>query len=402
MSRIGLFEVSHHSHILYYLSRMSGPDANQVTIFTTESIYDRIAGNYDEDELESYDWHLQRESNSLDRFFDEVEERCSREMDFLSVNTPHASGRVTSNFVDFDPDCPTLGWIYDVRRWCHNHPAILYRMAEAVHRPIRTSFPGDGGDVALEHLKPLLPPSILENFDAVNVEYPPLKRYLEREEGWTRSIHTLAPTLYEPYEADPSDGKFRVVVPGSLSTDIRDYDTVLDAFEWLFEAGGGDLSLELLGRPVGEGSRIVRRCEEFQAAGYDVSFYREWVGHEEFTEAIRRSDLILSPVRVNRPMRHPLKPDKIMGTTQGTGVIFDAIRHAKPIILPGSFNVDEIIEDITLTYDSPEHLLNLLEGLVHDETRLEDLLEAARRNSMGFSLGRQQERFQHVLDQMVR
>ena len=422
---IGLFELTWHPQNLLNLARMADTEAADVVVFTDEATYDDWMRPENVDR-EAYEWRLRGEEESLAEYFDRVEVYCDDHVDFLMVVTPFGSGRITARFVDFDPDCVTACWLYNARACVESTRAAgssRAPLAEATPM-LRDALEAEDPDTAERTLKPYryyMRPYILENYDAYLVEYPPIASFLDEAWEWNQDGNgdrdtpvygELPPFLYEGDAEDDADvtdpgdasDRVEVTVSGRVVENVRDYDPVLDAFENLFETYGDDLGLSVLGRPVGGyGDRVMERCAELDAAGYPVTYYPdlEWIPTGEFERVLRRSDVLLNPIYLTEETTREPAPDERRSRTKGTGVLFDATKYAKPLVLPEGFTIAEMIEGATLTYGSPDELRETIARLVENPDELAERTRAARENARRYALDRQRERFHRIVEDVV-
>lgn len=385
MTDIGLVEFFSHWHILYYFARIANASGNDVTIFTTPDMHDRIADEFEEEEYEEITWTLQGKDEGHGSFLDRVE-RASANLDFLMVNTLNGTISEMWNFARFDPRCASMTWAYNVNAWLRPRPVV--------------GWPPD--TYVSKNLKMLLRPRILRNFDAINVEYSVWKEYIETETAYDGPVFSLSPTLYEPRDGDTTnedETPFTLTIPGSISS-VRNYEFALDVFETFAEHYEGDARLALLGRPRGDafGERVIARCEDTIDRGFDVTFYEEWIPQRVFNEMLQETDVIFAPIRTERVKRQSYE---YMGTTTGTGLIFDALRNARPIVLPSFYPIGEELDDTALHFDGKDDLVALFSRLAGGRDELERLKERALENSRRFDLAHQREEFERVVDRVI-
>lgn len=413
---IGLFELTWHPQNLRELCRIVDTDANDVTVFTSEDIHERWLSGADIDDA-SYSWVLRSGDERLQSYFERAQEICSERIDFLMVLTPFGSGVITSHFIEFDPDCAKVCWLYNSQACIEStHSATEARedLAEVTPR-LRRALVEEDPDTAERSLKPhryYMRPYILDNYDGFVVEYPPIRDHLEDNWEWTKPVYCFSPYVYQGSGTDEPDHTtdtdtdlVEITVSGRVVENVRDYDAVLDAFEGLFSEHGDGVALSVLGRPVGDyGDHVMERCRALDAQGYRVRYYpdTDWVSAEEFDRVLARSDALLNPIyRTEKTTREPA-PDEIRGTTKGTGVLFDALKHGKPLVLPAGFTVDSMIEGSTLTYETTEELRRRIGEIVEDREALAALDAAAERNASAYTVEKQRERFDALVREVIR
>jgi hypothetical protein len=401
---IGLFEVEKHPFFLYYISRMATSERNDVTVLVPSEMHDRIRPLYTDAEYEEIRWVVSQDGETLDDFFERVERVATNELDFLWVNTAWGTGRTPANYLEFDPDCPSVAGVTNLNDWAYNpFPGAIYRGIRPVVRLLKRA-PSFVSTPVFQQLRYLMQPGIIVNHNAVNVEYPPMRHFAERHGDWGRPVYDLAPVVYEPDKL-PSVAKqegLRVAVPGRISSYIRDYESVFAAFESLFDEYGDRLTLDLVGEPRSDGESIIDTAEAFKARGFDVRYRTEWIPFADFASSLCRADLLLDPVNVYRPIRHPLRIDQETGRRNGTGVLFDAIRYAKPLLLPAAFPDDPMIAPFIRSFSSVEDLGSLVRTYLEDDSALRRLQTTATEVAAEYDVASQRQRFDALVDDVLR
>ncbi|WP_424017686.1 hypothetical protein ACOZ4N_17715 [Halorientalis pallida] len=390
MVHIGLLETNYHSHILYYIARVADTPDSSVTLFTVPEIEEKIRDRIEETGV-AVEWVVADPDESERAFLDRIEPICERTLDVLIVNTISGPAPELYNYIRFDPDCPKLLWIYNVRTWLEPKLSVPRNLKSFLDYNSRT----------------ICNQLVRRNYDGLLVQYSPWKTYIERETGYDGPVYAFPRIFYEndetTAEADvTADPPTTVTVPGAI-IDKRDYDLVLDAVESRFDADD-PVELCLLGRPgtargeTGYGDRILDRCATLDERGYDVTYYRDWIPQSEFNEWLEASDVILSPVTIPKE-RYGYT--ELHGQTTGTGAIFDALGYGKPLILPDEYVVGDEIEGLSHQYGTADAFGDLLERFVTDEEFRLSAKRAAFRNGQRFTLDKQQDRFARILDRFL-
>lgn len=375
---VGIYDVSAHRHILAYLCKMAATDCNQVIVFTTEVNYDAI-----EPELETIvgdiNWVLKSESQSLGNYLQTVEGIADERLEALMVSAVFGSMRQLFHYASFDPDCQKIVWIFNANRWLNADFALKRGFRGNLHLLFRRR--------------------ILKNYDAINVEYPPMEEFIEEATDYDRPVFTLMPTLFEGRQAEPPDNRFVCSVPGNIHPMRRDYDLALDVFKELFKEYEDDLEVRLLGRPHGRyGERIVARCQALRDEGYSIKYFDEWIPMETYHRSIQESHVLFCPIY---EIAEDAFADEIYGTTKGSGNIFDGLRNGTPLLLPEAFRLSDDIASSTLQYSNVQDLLKRLGDLVSNPSSLEDVCKAAHRNAERFKLSNQRRNFDRVIDELL-
>ena len=106
--------------------------------------------------------------------------------------------------------------------------------------------------------------------------------------------------------------------------------------------------------------------------------------------------MIHAPIRIKT--RGNVYNEETYGVTVGSGVIYNAIQYAKPIIVPAEFNMLSELRSSTLTYANSKELEDIITELITRPEKLEKLKKEAYINAEKFSLKNLQDYFeQNVL-----
>ena len=176
-------------------------------------------------------------------------------------------------------------------------------------------------------------------------------------------MHTLPGAVYE-CNADETRlaGSIRLVVPGSIDQERRDYNEV---FRLLDLAEQGQLAVDaiLLGAPVGEyGAAIVARAKRRQGVYTSIHAYdTQHVPVDEFDRQMRIAHFVYIPV-----VHFSFASDhirEVYGETKTSGNIFDAVRYARPVLHPTHLAVPDELKESSYRYENPGDLITFFRDL---------------------------------------
>jgi hypothetical protein len=225
-----------------------------------------------------------------------------------------------------------------------------------------------------------------------------MKHYIESEKLTTKKVHWLPPVIQKARRLQHQQTDVvTFTIPGSIDEKRRDYQAVLDTFKKIFERYGGRFKLIVAGRPVGSyGINIIEQLKQFQVAGMEVFFSGTEIEEKAFQALIASSSILISPLR-SATMIHDNVSEKY-GQTKGSGNVFDAIRHGKPMIIPSHLVLPGEIMSSCPTYQTTDELLHLIERCLCDTKWLNQLLDLAYQNSQHFTLEATYARLNQVLE----
>ncbi len=379
---IGIFEIRRHIPILYTFSKICKTNNTNVTIFTTKELFSRLKSYMGEKDRKNYDIMLKRDTENIRSFMKRVETICNKKIDVLFINTIHETLLDLIYYLKFNPKSKTILLIHHVNAWMK--PRLIFN----IKHPIRTI------DTNLSSA--LIRKFIFPKFDAINVIYHPLKDHIRANTDYEKEIFTLPTSIFENVkttEGQKEDGKLRIVIPGLIQEHRKDYSAVFPAFENLFENYKGKIKLYVPGLPVARfGKQVYNKFKDMGQKGYDIVIFDHFVPNDIFDDILIKSDIILAPIRIKT--RADSDIEETYGKTVGSGIIFNAIQYAKPIVVPAEFNMLPDLESSTLKYSDSIELEKIVTELISDSVKLQELKKEAMTNSQKFSLKNLQDYFE--------
>jgi hypothetical protein len=161
---------------------------------------------------------------------------------------------------------------------------------------------------------------------------------------------------------------FRVVIPGSVDGNRREYELVLSFFtNWLGLATHPPRAIELVilgdsATPYGMG--IVGQLQRLESPGFRLVYYSGYIPALVYEQQIETADVLWSPLRVNKKSsRHS---PEIYGQTTASGLTADLLLNHAPALAPVGFVLPESFRTALLSYGSPEELEKIFVRLLED------------------------------------
>jgi hypothetical protein len=161
---------------------------------------------------------------------------------------------------------------------------------------------------------------------------------------------------------------FRVVIPGSVDGNRREYEAVLSFFtNWLTRAAPPSRAIELVilgdsDSPYGTG--IVTQLQRLESPGFRLVYYSGYVPALVYEQQIASADVLWSPLRVNKKSsRHS---PEIYGQTTASGLTADLLLNNAPALAPVGFVLPESFQAALLSYGSTEELEKIFVRLLED------------------------------------
>ena len=381
MKNIGILEVHCHVKFLHTMIRICKIKETNITIFTTKDLLCRLEKYLDN--KGQYEFVIKKNKEGLHSFLKRVEKICNERIDLLFVNTIQVTNYYLPRFLGFKPKCKIIMTVHIANAW------FKQKLVFNLKKPI-ISLDTNVSSFIVKFL-------ILPKFDAINVIYPPIKDYIQRETKYKKKIFTLPFNFYENIiKSNKKNKRIKFVVPGQIEEHRREYKFVLDAFDQLFYDFNEEIDLYLLGYPVGNyGKSILKRCEDMKKKGYNIFTFNSFIPEEKYNEIISNSDFIISPIKIKS--RGWGEIQEIYGLTKASAVVFESIQYAKPLVVPNEFKIIKELKNSTIKYIDSKDLENKLKNYIINRNKIQGLKEAAFKSSKYYSLPILQDYFKNEI-----
>jgi glycosyltransferase involved in cell wall biosynthesis len=380
---IGILEIQRHTPVLYTFCRICKTKNTNVTIFTTKELFIRLE-KYLKNK-QDYDVVLKRRHENKHAFLKRVEHICNQKIDLLFINTIHETILDLANYLSFNPKSKMILTVHHVNSWLK--PRLVFNIKHII-RTINTNFSSI-----------LISKFIFPKFDAINVIYHPLKDYIQTNTDFEKEVFTIPTSIFENHviKGRPRENeKLVIVIPGLIQEHRKDYTAIFPAFKKLFEQYNEKIRLYILGFPVERfGRQVYRKFKDMKQKQYDVVIFDKFIPDDIFYSILKQSDIILAPIRIKS--RADGEIEEIYGKTVGSGVVYNSILYAKPIIVPAEFNMLPELKTSTLNYTNSMNLEKIIKELISKPKKLQQLKKEAFTNSQKFSLKNLQDYFEREI-----
>lgn len=377
--QVGILEVRRHPAVLYTFCKICNTLKTTVTVYTTQDLFDRLKTWLDNSD--QFNFIIKKKKQSLKSFLHQAESHCEKHLDVLFVNTIHETWYDLFHFSRFNPKITKILTLHHVNAWLHptvqqNHVAPFRRIINRIMRPMMDK--------------------IINYYDAINVIYPPLKDYIEKQTTYQKHVFTIPSAVFEEKNiAQPTNDSKKVIltIPGLVQKHRKDFHMALSALQKIPESYLNNMQLILLGTAFDrEGKNIIENFQKLSKNGLTVQTFDEFIADETFYNIIQKSDILFLPIKIHTRSDNGIS--EIYGQTVGSGVIYDAIKYAKPVILPDSFNLFPQFNKASMTYDSTTSLQQIIIKCIGKPSYIKEKKHEALRLAQAFSLKDFQQYFQ--------
>ncbi len=206
--------------------------------------------------------------------------------------------------------------------------------------------------------------------------------------GCKNNILHIPSLLYDPafvakYRA--TKPPIKIIVPGSIDPDRRDYHTVIDALEIVFKQTK-DFEVVLLGDPVLEyGKQVHARAKKLNEkhGKQIIKIYENKYNDLEFLIEMVSGHFLIAPVLPEFNLDGIIE---VYGTSKSTGSCFDILAYAIPGVFPSWLSVNSKFDNSTLRYKNANDLSEIILDFLQHPEKIEQLRANALINSSYYSI----------------
>lgn len=188
----------------------------------------------------------------------------------------------------------------------------------------------------------------------------------------------------------------RIVVPGTVTNNGRDYNTLARAFKEVVPQLGKTVELTLLGQ-VKMGKITLRKLQKIQGKRFRLQTFDSWIPQKDYDIHLRNADFLILPFE---PFRRFGIIKESLGISAVSGGVSDMVRFGIPAICSIYYHLDDELEQLVERYNSPRQLAELLHSWIVEEKyllarrRMDKALEPFRCENAGPALWHQLESLQ--------
>lgn len=396
MAAIGIVELSRHKHLLPGFSEIANSEQNNITIFTTCTTKSEIETQIHHSP-QDLTWFCKPESRDLRDYIDSIQSQ-SIELDIIIILTVGGASGLPQLLLNKEFECKTAVIVHNGHgMYCHN-PAQMVKFWSRVGQIASPLLTDKYRDLVTTKGAFQSEKRVIQQAEAGVVLYPKLKEHLSNRAP--HPLYSIIPEFVRRQKLLIEEKELELVIPGRVSTDLRDYKVVFDAIKNLKPQDQDNLRIIILGHPKGDITSLRQGISEMQNKGVSIrtTLDDDWVSNEEFEGYIKNSDAILAPLKISRE-RWPgvdVEPER-MGLTKTSGNIADAIRYSTPLILPDKFPVIDSLAPGVKTFDSDDELSMIISSLISVGERLA-LQEEMDSVTKQFTLSQQQSQFNSIVE----
>ncbi|KFC20570.1 hypothetical protein [Chryseobacterium sp. FH1] len=166
------------------------------------------------------------------------------------------------------------------------------------------------------------------------------------------------PIYFNQFNSENSEKDLiRIVVPGAVSQDRRDYYSFFEKFK-IFKDVNLNYEIIFLGKASGEELEYLKQISNKIHQFVKIQYFEEKLEQEMFDELMVKADVLYCPIQTKTEF---FSVKEIYGKTKISGNIGDSIKYGKPAIFPTTYHSDLefIIEEKKVLQSQFSELKNL-------------------------------------------
>ena len=202
-------------------------------------------------------------------------------------------------------------------------------------------------------------PRIIKRLNGIIVHTEQAQSFA-RKHGYKNLIHKMPFSLNLNKDLSQKDKLINFLVTGSIDDTSRDYESLLNVFEKVWQDGILSNKLTILSSPRGKyGKKIYIKMVDLKEKGYPIYFFSDWIPENEYINCSKNADFLIAPI---------LKEYYNKGEL--TSVTVESIRMGLPAIYPEWYKPDSMLEESSIYYSSFEDLYEIIKQLNNNDQRL--------------------------------
>lgn len=359
--KITLIELNFHFDSLDSLCQLFDRDENEIYVFTTKQLYSRINKLRNDSKVSVF---LQKGSRIK---FIQKHLHVINNSDVIFINTISRDFRLFAK-IDFGP--LTIARVHNLHKTFK--PLSNFALPKTPLRIWKTcSFiirEGIFGNFFFARKK------ALKNIDFFSFPDYSLQKYaLEQKYISNKEVGPVLPIKF--YMPDGlltnrrASSEFNITIIGTIDFKRRDYHTVVNALKMLTVEENRNIVVTFLGNGnTNNGVNLKEKIAESKfLQNFEFKFYSGYVSLAEFKEVISRTDLLVSPIKMNTVVDvfH-----ETYGLSKTSGSISDMIMYAKPMAIYNLKNGLNDLSEFVYLYSNKEDLATIFSELIQNSNTL--------------------------------
>ena len=367
--KIALFD-SGHFEMAYTLIRLFDLPGNRITIITDGQTEGVLKSMLQEEEAR-YDWIIADRWISHWNYFLYIKRQLAViRPDIIYLNTLDRPPLYYALLINFLPQARVILTIHDVN--CFFHKGTISDLKQLLKWTSRKL--------------------LLRETEGLNVIAETMIAHLSKK------VRNGLPLLHIPgavFELNSrsvlNNDRVRLVVPGTVDNKRRNYDDVFLLCELLEEAALPVDVILLGGYNSNYGKAVIAKAKHWEAKFISLKSYDSTlIPQDEYDRVMQDAHFLFCPVQIRTRICGEV--DEVYGVSKSSGALSDAIRHAKPLILPDDYKITASMQAACFRYKSLNEITDLIYRVYREPAAYKVWQENALRYAKWFTIQKVRER----------
>ena len=374
---IGIFETQHFEGA-YPMIRIMDTPGNRLTIFVNAETHRRFSDLFGSD-MNRYTWIIQPAGMHNRQFVWQIYKTCKKEnIALLFLNTVDANFMLYGWAAAFLPATKVILTLHDANSFLESSFSL---------RPRRL----------IRHIGK----KVLAHFSyAFSTVSETVQHHIINSMGIKKKVFCIPGAVFEynnhaliTYDAA---APLHIVVPGSIDDRRRNYNNVFELLEYANKRSL-PLVITLAGGPYAAyGNSMLHKFREYCSMHSNLVYYETPVLDQHiFDSAMNKAHFIWIPSAIKTVIADGIEEE--YGLTKSSGNIFDAIKHARPLLVPDALTMPFALRSSVFAYTSIENLADFLSTIAAAPQLYSLSAAEALNNSKQYTAERMRERIKILL-----
>ncbi len=170
--------------------------------------------------------------------------------------------------------------------------------------------------------------------------------------------------FYSGHPAQSTSHFFKIVIPGSVDPNRRNYTEVVEALTR--QPLPHPIELVILGDSQTDyGAEIIAALQKLESPELRLRFFKGYVAETIYEQEIRTADVLWSPLRLHKQSSR--NSPETYGQTTASGLTADLLLNNAPALAPAGFIIPEPFRTAILPYSSMEEALDIIRRMIADK-----------------------------------
>lgn len=351
MNRLAILEFARHNEVVWSYLQLILQEEKQVDVFVTEFVYNQL---YDLQSESRINWFIKPELQSVEEFVNMHKSHLMLKERLLFTSVPPRDLKI---FMDVKLAAISSLLIHDV----HYYFSELKEVEEGIN--VLKVIKGQ-----LLQERRFIDASF-KNLDQVLVASKNVYDFAKGK-GIKRVNGFLNLLVNHKVKQKPPKKKLRIVVPGTVSVDRKNYEPIFNSLLKLNTMSSlQKVKVTFLGVLENkQAQRDIRHFESQLKRHTQIELFPSFVPQKNFDKIMKKAHFLILPIAEKKTAGSIYEQ---YGQSTISGSISDMVRFGKPALIPDFYPLPDSLEEMVIRYHNGDDLFSSLKEWIHYHSFLE-------------------------------